>query len=102
MHLYVRMPHAQVEALEEALRHERRSAADKDARNKLNVDRLRRQIAEMQARMVAHSPVCMLIYRSASFNLLYAPGVCCTTVIISTVCISANSAARPYDSLVWG
>ena len=42
----------QVETLEEALRHERRSAAEKEARNKLNVDRLRRQISELQVRGV--------------------------------------------------
>lgn len=45
------MPHPQVDTLEESLRHERRSAAEKEARNKLNVDRLRRQIADLQVRV---------------------------------------------------
>jgi hypothetical protein len=44
----------QVETLEAALEQERRRAAEKEARNKLNVDRLRRQITALQVGSSMH------------------------------------------------
>ena len=59
-----------MEALEAALQRERRSAAEKDARQKLNVDRLRRQIADLQVR-------CTTIECIPNVHLVHLPDRAC-------------------------
>ena len=93
------MPHAQVEALEESLRHERRSAAEKEARNKLNVDRLRRQIAQLQVRARGRSTARFTcIHVLVSFISLTPEALAVRRAVNHVSVIASGSRAREQDS----
>ncbi len=92
--------HLQMEALEALLEHERGEGRAREQRHKLTVERLRRQISDLQARNKAGHELCSKPTRtSKSGGCAMAAslhGILCVTarLLLPVLCVRATSTCR--------